>query len=235
MTVADRQTRMTGHTLAPGIHDGENPNPGRLRRPPPKKDRRPCKKFPRLPVPVFEKRHFARQREYGSMQVEDVPPATSPILTDHARERAQVRGVPIRIVEAIYANADRSPFVGSGPVRTVGMFTVMIALLLGLTTSTTPSMRSRSAAGMVSANRSSCRRLTMSDRRFGLGRAPCRITRCCGAFYVRNRRARKTCLTRPCYRARAFGVRWRAGDALPSTHGSAAPGCRRRENVSVGP
>ena len=48
------------------------------------------------------------------MQVEDVPPAMSPILTDHARERAQVRGVPIRIVEAIYANADRSPFVGSG-------------------------------------------------------------------------------------------------------------------------
>jgi len=77
----------------------------------PKKDPTQCKKFPPSPVSVFEKRHFARQREYGSMQVEDVPP---PILTDHARERAQVRGVPIRIVEAIYANADRSPFVGSG-------------------------------------------------------------------------------------------------------------------------
>jgi hypothetical protein len=35
-------------------------------------------------------------------------------LTNHARERAQVRGVSMRIVEAIYANADLCPFVGSG-------------------------------------------------------------------------------------------------------------------------
>lgn len=39
---------------------------------------------------------------------------TSLIMTDHALRRAQTRGVPMRIVEAICANADRSPFVGSG-------------------------------------------------------------------------------------------------------------------------
>jgi hypothetical protein len=37
-----------------------------------------------------------------------------PTLTDHARKRAQSRGVSMQIVEAIYAYADRSPFVGSG-------------------------------------------------------------------------------------------------------------------------
>jgi len=39
---------------------------------------------------------------------------TPPTLTDHARKRAQSRGVSMQIVEAIYAYADRSPFVGSG-------------------------------------------------------------------------------------------------------------------------
>jgi hypothetical protein len=39
---------------------------------------------------------------------------TSPIVTNHARQRAQTRGIPLRILEAIYANADRSPFVGDG-------------------------------------------------------------------------------------------------------------------------
>jgi hypothetical protein len=48
------------------------------------------------------------------MQIDDAPAVTPPILTNHARGRAQVRGVPMRIVDAIYANADRSPFVGSG-------------------------------------------------------------------------------------------------------------------------
>ena len=38
----------------------------------------------------------------------------SPILTDHARRRAQARGIPLRIVDAIYANADRVSFVGGG-------------------------------------------------------------------------------------------------------------------------
>jgi hypothetical protein len=36
------------------------------------------------------------------------------ILTHHARERAQVRGVSMRTLQAIFAYADRSPFVGSG-------------------------------------------------------------------------------------------------------------------------
>jgi hypothetical protein len=36
------------------------------------------------------------------------------ILTNHARKRAQSRGLSIRILEAIYFNADRTPFVGSG-------------------------------------------------------------------------------------------------------------------------
>jgi len=46
---------------------------------------------------------------------DDHEAALSPlILTDHARERAQARGVSMRTVKAIYANADRSPFVGSG-------------------------------------------------------------------------------------------------------------------------
>src|SRR6516164_8851365 len=48
------------------------------------------------------------------MQADNAPAVTAPILTDHARKRAQARGVPIRILEAIYSNADRSPFVGSG-------------------------------------------------------------------------------------------------------------------------
>lgn len=48
------------------------------------------------------------------MPIDDAPALTPPILTDHARDRAQVRGVSMRIVEAIYAIADRSPFVGSG-------------------------------------------------------------------------------------------------------------------------
>jgi hypothetical protein len=48
------------------------------------------------------------------MQADDAPAVTSPILTDHARKRAQTRGIPMRILEAIYANADRTPFVGSG-------------------------------------------------------------------------------------------------------------------------
>jgi hypothetical protein len=48
------------------------------------------------------------------MQADDAPALTQPILTDHARKRAQARGVPKRILEAIYSNADRSPFVGNG-------------------------------------------------------------------------------------------------------------------------
>jgi hypothetical protein len=48
------------------------------------------------------------------MRVEDTPAVAIPILTNHARDRLQGRGVPTRIVKAIYANADRSPFVGSG-------------------------------------------------------------------------------------------------------------------------
>src|SRR5262245_22455946 len=39
---------------------------------------------------------------------------SSLIVTNHARQRAQERGIPMRILEAIYANADRSPFVGDG-------------------------------------------------------------------------------------------------------------------------
>jgi hypothetical protein len=38
----------------------------------------------------------------------------SPVLTNHARQRAQNRGIPLKIIDAIYANADRSPFVGEG-------------------------------------------------------------------------------------------------------------------------
>lgn len=37
---------------------------------------------------------------------------TSPILTKHARECAQARGIRLQILEAIYANADCSPYVG---------------------------------------------------------------------------------------------------------------------------
>lgn len=48
------------------------------------------------------------------MQIQDAPTLPPLVLTDHARERAQMRGVPMRIVQAIYANADKSPFVGSG-------------------------------------------------------------------------------------------------------------------------
>jgi hypothetical protein len=48
------------------------------------------------------------------MRADDAPALTQPILTDHARKRAQARGVPSRILEAIYANADRNPFVGGG-------------------------------------------------------------------------------------------------------------------------
>jgi hypothetical protein len=40
----------------------------------------------------------ARRGEHGTMHVEDAPATRSPILTDHARERAQVRDVSIRIV-----------------------------------------------------------------------------------------------------------------------------------------
>lgn len=39
---------------------------------------------------------------------------TSPVLTHHARQQAQSRGIPVHIVEAIYSNADRGAFVGSG-------------------------------------------------------------------------------------------------------------------------
>ena len=42
-------------------------------------------------------------------------PQNTPLtLTQHARVRAQTRGIPLRIVYAIYANADRRPFVGNG-------------------------------------------------------------------------------------------------------------------------
>jgi hypothetical protein len=37
-----------------------------------------------------------------------------PILTDHARQRAQDRGIPLRILGAIFAHADRRPHVGNG-------------------------------------------------------------------------------------------------------------------------
>src|SRR5262245_7716233 len=37
-----------------------------------------------------------------------------PALSAHARARAKARGIPLRIVEAVYANADRSPYVGGG-------------------------------------------------------------------------------------------------------------------------
>jgi hypothetical protein len=40
--------------------------------------------------------------------------SASPIMTGHARRRAQARGIPMRILDAIYANADRTPFVGDG-------------------------------------------------------------------------------------------------------------------------
>lgn len=48
------------------------------------------------------------------MQADDAPAVAPLILTDHAHERAQARGVSMQVVEAIYANADRNPFVGSG-------------------------------------------------------------------------------------------------------------------------
>lgn len=35
-------------------------------------------------------------------------------LTTHASERAKMRGIPIRIVDAVYINADRSVPVGKG-------------------------------------------------------------------------------------------------------------------------
>ena len=53
-------------------------------------------------------------RKDGRMQADHGPAAMSPVLTNHARERAQARGVALRIVAAIFANADRSPFVGGG-------------------------------------------------------------------------------------------------------------------------
>jgi hypothetical protein len=42
------------------------------------------------------------------------PRNTTLELTQHARARAQTRGIPLRIVYAIYANADRRTFVGDG-------------------------------------------------------------------------------------------------------------------------
>jgi hypothetical protein len=48
------------------------------------------------------------------MQIEQVPTGPSLVLTDHARVRAQARGVSMKIVEAVYANADLCPFVGGG-------------------------------------------------------------------------------------------------------------------------
>jgi hypothetical protein len=44
------------------------------------------------------------------MQTEGVPPE----FTLHALQQAQLRGIPIHIVQTIYATADRSVFVGSG-------------------------------------------------------------------------------------------------------------------------
>jgi hypothetical protein len=52
--------------------------------------------------------------EDGIMHADDAPAVSPLILTDHARKRAQARGVSTRIMEAIYANADRTPFVGGG-------------------------------------------------------------------------------------------------------------------------
>jgi hypothetical protein len=48
------------------------------------------------------------------MQTDDAPAVTPLILTEHARERAQARGVSFRVLEAIYASADRNLFVGRG-------------------------------------------------------------------------------------------------------------------------
>jgi hypothetical protein len=48
------------------------------------------------------------------MQADEVHSVTPLVLTDHARKRAQSRGVWLRTLEAVYANADRSPFVGGG-------------------------------------------------------------------------------------------------------------------------
>ena len=48
------------------------------------------------------------------MQIEYAPIVPPLMLTNHARERAQARGVSMRIVEAIYANAYLCPFVGNG-------------------------------------------------------------------------------------------------------------------------
>ena len=44
------------------------------------------------------------------MDVRDAPPA----LSHHARVRAQARGVPLRIINAIFTYADRGRFVGGG-------------------------------------------------------------------------------------------------------------------------
>ena len=48
------------------------------------------------------------------MQTDELQAVTPLVLTDHARKRAQSRGVSLRTLEAIYASADRSPFVGGG-------------------------------------------------------------------------------------------------------------------------
>jgi hypothetical protein len=47
------------------------------------------------------------------MHANDAQGVTPLILTDHARKRVQSRGISIRILEVVYVNAHRSPFVGS--------------------------------------------------------------------------------------------------------------------------
>ena len=37
-----------------------------------------------------------------------------PVLTNHARCQAQVRGIPLHVIESIYRHADSGAFVGSG-------------------------------------------------------------------------------------------------------------------------
>jgi hypothetical protein len=67
-----------------------------------------CKKSLSPFVPAINKPIAVEEGQ--TMHGEDA----SAIMTDHARERARARGIPLRIVRAIFANADRSPFVGEG-------------------------------------------------------------------------------------------------------------------------
>jgi hypothetical protein len=87
--------------------------PSRLVRPQ-EKTAAPSRKFAESLVLVIDDGFRAVAGRIGVMHPDDAPVITPLILTDHARKRAQSRGVSLRILEAIYTNANCSPFVGNG-------------------------------------------------------------------------------------------------------------------------